>query len=107
MANPSPSTFTMNINTMIGHGEVDKVEAERDAYTKPGMSIKESVNIALDQAMSKVFANTKDMRDSFAGIGPGVMLGGSKKEMTAKEFCQMMRERREAANGIHSRGGTS
>ena len=95
----------MNINTK--YMESDKVEAQRDEYTKPGMTVKESVGIAMDQAMSEVFKNTKDMRDSFAGFGPGVMLGGSKKEMTAKEFCQMMRERREAANGIRHRVGSS
>ena len=78
------------------HGS-DKAEAQRDEYTKEGMPLRDSVGIAMDQAMSKVFANTKDMRDSFAGFGPGVMLG-SKKEMTAKEFLKMMRERREVAD---------
>lgn len=84
----------------------DKAEAQRDEYTKDGMSIDESVDIAMDQAMSQVYTGL-DGRGSFAGIGPGVMLGGSKKEMTAKEFCQMMRERREAVNGLCDRGRTS
>ncbi len=87
------------------HGS-DKAEAQRDEYTKEGMPLRDSVGIAMDQAMSKVFANTKDMRDSFAGFGPGVMLG-SKKEMTAKEFLKMMRERREAESGTRHRGGSA
>lgn len=81
----------------------DKAEAQRDDYTQDGMSIDESVDIAMDQAMSQVYTGL-DGRGSFAGIGPGVMLG-SKKKMTAKEFCQMMREHREAVNGIHGRSG--
>ncbi len=85
----------------------DKAEAQRDEYTKEGMSIHESVGIATDQAMSEVFADTKDMRDSFAGFGPGVMLGCDKKTMTAKEFLKMMRERREAESGIRDRVGSS
>lgn len=81
----------------------DKIEAQRDDYTKEDMPIRESVSIAVDQCMSRLYTGL-DGRGSFAGIGPGVMLG-SKKEMTAKEFCQMMRERREAVNGICDRSG--
>lgn len=88
------------------YSKSDKIEAQRDEYTKEGMPIRESVGIAVDQAMSQLYPGL-DGRGSFAGIGPGVMLGGSKKEMTAKEFCRMMREHREAVNGIRNRVGSS
>lgn len=85
----------------------DKVEAQRDEYTKEGMSIHESVGIATDQAMSKTFADTKDMRDSFGGFGPGNMPKGGQKPMTLKEMRQRDRERLEAHNGIYHRVGSS
>lgn len=72
----------------------EKREAKVDAYTRPGISMDEAIEIAVDQGMSEVYANRgTEGRESFQGIGPGVPTGNFKG--TAAEFREFMRKRRE------------
>jgi len=72
---------------------------ESETYYDDSISYKDRIGIAVDRGMSKMFANTGDMKSSFAGLGPGHGLPAEchgEFHGTIKEFLAMCRKQEEA-----------
>lgn len=73
----------------------------RDDHLDEKLSMDERVDIAVDQTMSEIYTGL-DGRQSFNGIGTGVILGHDFRG-TAAEFCALMRKRREEQHELRDR----